>query len=95
MKDDREMIKSKFESALKQSKIFEVSHRLRMQDRKTLKWVNLMCRLKQFPNGKVEKIYGTIQDITKWRAAIERDVYVILIIDICTLRFLLLYLYSH
>ncbi|GAB5357293.1 hypothetical protein AAMO2058_000362000 [Amorphochlora amoebiformis] len=70
-KCDKEKVAEKFRLACVNGIHFQMSHRVMLNG--VLRWVHIKCKTQRFPTGFVYLVYGTVQDITRWRQAIEDE----------------------
>ncbi|MBN2851711.1 MAG: PAS domain-containing protein [Clostridia bacterium] len=68
--DDVEMVKKAFTDSLQKKEIYEVDHRIVLQNG-SVKWVSETCRTEYDNEGNPSKSIGIVQDITK-RKTIEK-----------------------
>lgn len=74
--DDRDQVLFLFQRAIERGIPYDVTHRLYLPN-KTIKWCRCMCRI-QFHSvtKKVEKLIGTLQDISSWAQSIKTNILV-------------------
>mmetsp|Transcript_18308 Transcript_18308/g.27427 ORF Transcript_18308/g.27427 Transcript_18308/m.27427 type:complete len:243 (+) Transcript_18308:340-1068(+) len=74
--DDRDQVLFLFQRAIQRGIPYDVTHRLYLPN-KTIKWCRCMCRI-QFHSvtKKVEKLIGTLQDISSWAQSIRTNILV-------------------
>ena len=71
--DDREFVEKAFQEAVKNKTIYEVEHRILLNDGR-IKWVNEISRTEYDSAGKPIRSTGTVQDITERKLAEEAQV---------------------
>jgi len=68
---DKEVVFFLMDRAIKKAVPFEITHRIRLHDG-TVKWCRFMCRVQyDARTRKVDKLVGTIQDITQWSNSVK------------------------
>lgn len=70
--DDRENIQTAFDKAVTQGSVYEIEHRIIRQDTGEERYIRAFGRPKLDDDGKVEKIFGSAQDITELKQAEEQ-----------------------
>eukprot|EP00954_Amorphochlora_amoebiformis_P023476 1360324-Amorphochlora_amoeboformis.AAC.1 len=69
---DREVVFFLMDRAIKQAVPFEITHRIRIKN-ETIKWCRFMCRVQyDARTRRVDKLVGTIQDITQWSNSVKQ-----------------------
>uniref|UniRef100_A0A7S2XAR3 PAS fold-3 domain-containing protein n=1 Tax=Lotharella oceanica TaxID=641309 RepID=A0A7S2XAR3_9EUKA len=74
--DDRDQVLFLFQRAIQRGIPYDVTHRLYLPN-KSIKWCRCMCRI-QFHSvtKRVEKLIGTLQDISSWAQSIKTNILV-------------------